>query len=422
MARSFIHVDPDSHFPIQNLPYGVFRPRSGGPPRIGVAIGAYVLDLAALDLAGYFDRTAASGRAVFAQQSLNAFMALGRQAWREIRAIIGRLLDADEPALRDEEELRKAALHLQSDVELLLPAEIGDYTDFYASKAHAANVGTLFRGKDHALMPNWLHLPVGYHGRASSVVVSGTDVRRPLGQLKPPDSAVPFFGPTRQLDFELEMGWLIGTGNEQGRPIPIEEAEDHIFGLVLVNDWSARDIQAWEYQPLGPFLGKSFATSVSPWVVPLEALAPFRIPAPEQEPEPLPYLRRRNPDTFDIQLEVSLQTDAMERPERIATSNYRNLYWTIAQQIAHHASGGCNLRTGDLLASGTISGPVKESRGCMLELTWRGTEPLRLSCGEERVWLADGDRLSMTGWCRGNGFKVGFGEVAGRILPAHRLP
>ncbi|RAP75935.1 fumarylacetoacetase [Paenibacillus montanisoli] len=419
LARSFIDVEPESHFPIQNLPYGVFRPRQGGSPRIGVAIGSYVLDLAALDDAGLLADTSASGKGVFAKPSLQAFMALGRPVWNEVRAAISRLLDADEPALRDNEGLRRAALYRQSEVELLLPVEIGDYTDFYASKAHATNVGTMFRGKENALMPNWLHLPVGYHGRSSSIVISGTDIRRPNGQMKPPDAAAPIYGPCRQLDFELEMGWVIGTGNERGMPIPIEEAEDHIFGLVLVNDWSARDIQSWEYQPLGPFLGKNFATSVSPWVVPLEALAAFRVPAPEQEPKPLPYLCQQRPCTYDIHLEVCLQNASSERPDRIAASNYNHLYWTIAQQIAHHTVGGCNLRPGDLLASGTISGDTKESRGCMLELTWRGTEPIRLSSGEERVWLSDGDCLALTGWCQGNGYRIGFGEVSGRILPAY---
>lgn len=421
MACSFIEVEPGSHFPIQNLPYGVFRPPQGGPPRIGVAIGKYVLDLAALDEAGCFDKTAVSGKSVFAEPTLNTFMALGRPVWHELRSAISRLLDAEEPTLRENDKLRMSALFLQSEVEMLLPADIGGYTDFYASKAHATHVGIMFRGKENALMPNWLHLPVGYHGRTSSIVISGTDVRRPHGQMKPPDSAVPVFGPSRQLDFELEIGWLIGTGNEQGQPIPIEEAEDHVFGLVLVNDWSARDIQAWEYQPLGPFLGKNFATSISPWVVPLEALAPFRVPAPKQEPEPLPYLCQRISESFDIQLEVYLQSEAQARQERISTSNAGYLYWTIAQQIAHHTVGGCNLRPGDLLASGTISGPAKESRGCMLELTWRGTEPLRMSSGEERVWLTDGDRLTMTGWCEGNGCKIGFGEVTGRVLPALSL-
>ncbi|WP_308639693.1 fumarylacetoacetase [Paenibacillus silvisoli] len=420
LARSFIEVEPDSHFPIQNLPYGVFRPKRGGNPRVGVAIGNYVLDLALLDEAGYLAGTRAAAKHVFAQPTLQAFMALGRPAWNEIRAVVSSLLLADEPALRDNAGLRQTCLWLQRDVELLLPASIGDYTDFYASKAHATNVGTMFRGKENALMPNWLHLPVGYHGRSSSIVMSGTDIRRPSGQMKPPDAAVPLYGPCRQLDFELEMGWMIGTGNELGKTIPIEEAEDHIFGLVLVNDWSARDIQSWEYQPLGPFLGKNFATSISPWVVPLEALAPFRIPAQTQEPAPLPYLRQKRPCAYDIQLEVYLQSGSggAKQQDRIAASNYKHLYWTIAQQIAHHTVGGCNLRPGDLLASGTISGDSKSSRGCMLELTWRGTEPIRLSSGEERIWLEDGDRLTLTGWCQGDGYRIGFGDVSGRILPA----
>ncbi|SDO74576.1 fumarylacetoacetate hydrolase [Paenibacillus sp. yr247] len=418
MVRSFIEVEPDSHFPIQNLPYGVFRPHKGGQPRIGVAIGNYVLDLAVLDTAGCFEKTAVSGRNIFSQPSLNALMSFSRPVWKELRSTIGRLLDVEEPALRDNEELRATAMYLQNDVELLLPVEIGDYTDFYASKDHATNVGSMFRGKENALMPNWLHLPVGYHGRASSVVISGSDIRRPQGQMKPPDSAAPIFGSSRQLDFELEVGCLIGTGNEQGLPVSIEKAEDYIFGLVLVNDWSARDIQSWEYQPLGPFLAKNFATSISPWVVPLEALEPFRVPAPKQDPEPLPYLRQSTPGSFNIQLEVYLQSESMKRPDRISASNFSYLYWTMAQQIAHHTIGGCNLRPGDLLASGTISGPEKESRGSMLELTWRGSEPLQLINGDERVWLEDGDCLTMTGWCQGDGYRVGFGEVIGRVLPA----
>jgi fumarylacetoacetase len=418
MVSSFIQVEPDSHFPIQNLPYGVFRPLKGGLPRIGVAIGNYVLDLAVLDTVGCFDQTAVSGKNIFSQPSLNALMSFSRPVWKELRATIGRLLDAEEPTLRDNEELRATAIYVQNEVEMLLPVEIGDYTDFYASKDHATNVGIMFRGKENALMPNWLHLPVGYHGRASSVVISGSDVRRPQGQMKSPDSASPIFGSSRQLDFELEMGCLIGTGNEQGVPVSVEEAEDYIFGLVLVNDWSARDIQSWEYQPLGPFLAKNFATSISPWVVPLEALESFRVPAPKQDPEPLSYLRQSSPGSFNIQLEVYLQSESMKRPDRISASNFRNLYWTMAQQIAHHTIGGCNLRPGDLLASGTISGPEKESRGSMLELTWRGSEPLQMDNGDERVWLEDGDCLTITGWCQGDGYRVGFGEVTGRVLPS----
>jgi len=299
-----------------------------------------------------------------------------------------------------------------------LPAQIGDYTDFYASKEHATNVGIMFRGKENALMPNWTHLPVGYHGRASSVVLSGTDVRRPQGQMKPANSNAPLFGPSCQLDLELEMGWFIGPGNERGKNIALENAEEQIFGLVLVNDWSARDIQSWEYQPLGPFLAKSFATSISPWVVPLEALEPFRVAGPEQEPEPLPYLRTNKPGSFDIHLEVNLKGEGMKNSKTISTSNFRYLYWSMAQQIAHHTVGGCNLRPGDLLASGTISGPKKEMRGSLLELTWRGTEPIEMENGEQRVWLEDGDQLTITGWCQGEGYRIGFGEVTGRVLPA----
>jgi fumarylacetoacetase len=422
MRRSFIEVAADSHFPIQNLPYGVFRPRQGGSPRIGVAIGEYVLDLSVLDEAGLFDATSVGGKKIFHQPSLNRFMALGRPVWREVREQIQRLLDAAEPTLRDDAALRSKAFFRQHEVEMLLPAEIGDYTDFYASKDHATNVGIMFRGKENALMPNWTHLPVGYHGRSSSIVLSGTDVRRPLGQMKPGDAVAPVFGPCRQLDFELEMACLIGPGNEQGKPIAVERAEDHIFGLVLLNDWSARDIQAWEYQPLGPFLAKNFATSISPWVVTLEALEPFRVSGPKQDPAPLPYLRTSAPGSFDIQLEVYLKGEKMEEPQRITRSNFRYLYWSMAQQIAHHTIGGCNLRTGDLLASGTISGPEKESRGCLLELAWRGQEPLQMNNGEQRVWLEDGDELTITGWCQGDGYRVGFGEVTGKILPALAWP
>ncbi len=411
MKSSFIEVGPESHFPIQNLPYGVFRPRQGGAARIGVAIGDFVLDLALLEKTGHFQGTTLAGKGVFQQSTLNSFMSLGGHAWKEARARIQNLLRADVPTLRDNHVLREASLFRQDDIEMLLPAQIGDYTDFYASKDHASNVGTMFRGKENALMPNWTRLPVGYHGRASSIVTSGTEIRRPHGQMKPPDATAPIFGTCRQLDYELELGWFIGPGNELGEPIPIEQAEEQIFGLVLVNDWSARDIQAWEYQPLGPFLGKNFATSISPWVVPLEALEPFRVKGIKQDPEPLPYLRQPGSGSFDIHLEVHLQG------ERICASNFRHLYWSMAQQIAHHTVGGCNLRPGDLLASGTISGPEKESRGCLLELTWRGIDPIQLSNGENRVWLQDGDQLTMTGWCQGNGYRIGFGEVTGRVLP-----
>lgn len=410
MSRSFVEVGPASHFPLQNLPYGVFRPLTGGPPRVGVAIGDYVLDLAVADDGGLLLGTGAERRQLFAQGALNGLMAAGRPVWRALRERLMTLLDADEPRLRDSQPLRDAALVGQDAIELLLPAAVGDYTDFYSSRHHAANVGRMFRGDQEPLLPNWLHLPVAYHGRASSLVVDGTPVRRPAGQLRPKSGEPPTFGPTRQLDYELELGLFVGPGNRLGEPVPIERAEEQIFGVALVNDWSARDIQAWEYQPLGPFLAKSFATTVGAWVVTLEALEPFRVAGPTQDnPAPLPYLRQQGPGNFDITLEARLNG------EPICASNARHLYWSMAQQIAHHSSGGCNLRPGDLLASGTISGPTPEARACLLERTWRGSEPLHLACGE-RVWLEDGDELAISGWCEGDGYRVGLGEARGRVV------
>jgi fumarylacetoacetase len=418
--RSWVDVPPNSPFPIQNLPHGSFRRRSNGEARpcVGVAIGDRILDLTALEHAGLLDLPGLPRRVVFQSGRLNDFLALGRTTWSAVRSRVSQLLSADEPTLRDDADLLVRTLVAQSDVEMLLPAEIGDYTDFYSSREHATNVGTMLRGADQALMPNWLHLPVAYHGRSSSIILSGTDVRRPCGQYRPPDAPAPLFGPTRSLDFELEVGAIVGPGNALGQPIPIAKAEEHIFGLVLVNDWSARDIQAWEYQPLGPFLAKNFATSMSPWVVPLEALEPFRCPGPPQSPEPLPYLRLGDNTTFDIQLEVYLQTERLPSRQRISTSNFKYLYWRLAQQVAHHTVNGCNLRPGDLLASGTISGPTPDSYGSMLELTWRGTRPLTLPSGEQRAFLQDGDRVTMTAWCERPGCRIGFGEAAATILPA----
>jgi fumarylacetoacetase len=416
--RSFVPVAPESHFPIQNLPYGVFRRRAGGPATICVAIGEFVVDLALLEEQNLLSVPALRGRKVFSESTLNAFMAAGRNAWSEARATISRLLQYDEPTLRDNTPLRERALVPMADVEMLLPAEIGDYTDFYSSREHAHNVGTMLRGPDKALMPNWLHLPVAYHARASSVVVSGTNLRRPKGQTKADDADAPTFGPSRNVDFELEMGFFIGPGNSLGDPIPIARAEEQIFGLVLVNDWSARDIQKWEYVPLGPFLAKNFGTSISPWVVPLEALEPFRVSGPTQDPKPLPYLHSAAPGSFDIHLEVTIQTAKMDRQQRICASNFKHMYWSMTQQLAHHTVNGCNLRPGDLLASGTISGPTPDSYGSLLELAWKGTKPLVLPNGETRTFIQDGDRITMTAWCEGNGYRIGFGEVTGKILPA----
>ena len=413
--RSFIEVAPQSDFPIQNLPYGTFRPNEG-PARAGVAIGEFVLDLALLEENGYFRGLNLGGAPVFARDSLNGFLALGRPAWRNTREVLQHLLAAETATLRDDHELRERAFYRQSEVTMLLPARIGDYTDFYSSYHHAFNVGTMFRGPENALMPNWKWLPIAYHGRASSIVVSGTEVHRPHGQTRPPDAAAPVFSATRALDFELETAFFIGPPNELGQPVPIAEAPDHIFGLVLMNDWSARDIQTWEYQPLGPFLAKNFCTSISPWIVTLEALEPFRKPLPRQNPEPLDYLRASDDFTFDIQLEVQLQSAKMKAPETISRTNFQNLYWSMSQQLAHHTVGGCNLQPGDLLASGTISGPEESSRGSMLELTWRGANPLQLPGGETRKWLEEGDRLTIRGRAQGDGYRVGFGEVTGRIV------
>jgi fumarylacetoacetase len=415
--RSFIEVPSDSHFPLENLPFGVFQPKQG-KSRVGAPIGDLIVDLSVLEKLGHFHSLEFGGRKVFSEDSLNAFLALGRPAWRKTREILQHLLSAGTPILRDDPRLREKVFHAQKDVVMKLPARIRGYTDFYSSYHHAHNVGTILRGPENALMPNWKWLPVAYHGRASSVVISGTDVRRPQGQIKSPDASAPTFGPTKSLDYELEIAFLIGSGNLLGKPVLIDRAIDHIFGLVLMNDWSARDIQAWEYQPLGPFLAKNFCTSISPWVVTLEALEPFRKPLPSQDPKPLPYLRWENDITFDIHLEAHLQTSSMNAPHVITRTNSQNLYWSVAQQLAHHTVNGCNLEPGDLLASGTISGATEESRGCMLELTWRGADPLKLPNGETRKWLEDGDRLTITGSCQSNGYQVGFGEVTGRVLPA----
>jgi fumarylacetoacetase len=415
LLRSFIEVAPDSHFPIQNLPYGIFRPNDG-PARPGVAIGDLVLDLALLEERGFFRALNLGSQPIFESNSLNPFMRLGRPAWRKTREVLHHLLSRETPTLRDDRSLRERAFHKQAEVTMQLPARIGDYTDFYSSYHHAFNVGTMFRGPENALMPNWKWLPIAYHGRASSIVVSGADVRRPSGQIKPPDAAAPVFSPSRALDFELESAFFIGPPNELGHPVPIAEAVDHIFGLVLMNDWSARDIQTWEYQPLGPFLAKNFCTSISPWIVTLEALEPFKKPLPPQDPEPLAYLCAPNDFTFDIELAVQLQSARMSAPQTISRTNFQNLYWSISQQLAHHTVGGCNLQPGDLLASGTISGPSEASRGSMLELTWRGANPLQLPNGETRKWLEEGDRLTISGWAEGEGYRVGFGEVTGRIV------
>lgn len=416
-ATSWVEVSSESDFPIQNLPYGIFN-TNDDQLRVGVAIGAFVLDLAAIYDAGLFSNTLLANENVFASSNLNAFMSLGREAWAQARQRISELLSADNPTLRDDAGLRDRAMKPMSQVNLLMPVAVGDFTDFYSSKEHATNVGTMFRGKDNALMPNWLHLPVGYHGRASTVFVSGVDIRRPKGQTKADEADAPSFGASRLLDFELEMGFFLGTGNKPGEPIPIHQARDHIFGMVLLNDWSARDIQKWEYVPLGPFLGKSFATSISPWVVTMDALEPFRVPGPKQDPQPLPYLGMEGAGAFDIKLQAHIQSEKMNEPMRLTRTNYKHLYWNMFQQLAHHTVNGTGMRTGDLCGSGTISGPTEDSRGSMLEICWKGTQPITLPDGSERKFFADGDTVIINGWCEGKGYRVGFGDVRAKILPA----
>ncbi|MGY3236591.1 MULTISPECIES: fumarylacetoacetase [unclassified Bradyrhizobium] len=413
--RSFIEIDPASDFPIQNLPYGVFSTAANPTPRVGVAIGNYVLDLWELEQDSRLDVGALG---VFSGPSLNAFMALGPKVWTRTRARISELLRHDHPELRDNEELRRQALVPVRDARLHLPFAVSGYTDFYSSKEHATNVGVMFRGKDNALQPNWLHMPIAYNGRASTVVVSGTRVKRPRGQLKPPNADAPSFGPCKRLDFELEMGVVIGQPSAMGGMLTESQAEEMIFGFVLLNDWSARDIQQWEYVPLGPFLAKAFATSISPWVVTREALEPFRLKGPAQEPVPLDYLKQAKPQNYDLELDVSLRAAGANAPAGISRTNFKYMYWSSVQQLMHHASSGCAMNVGDLLGSGTISGPEKNQRGSLLEISWNGTEPVELPGGAKRSFLEDGDSLVMRGWCQGNGYRVGFGEVEGTILPA----
>ena len=411
-------------FPLQNLPYGVFRSGENLTPRIGVAIGDQILNLAT---AAELDLLPAAVRAACRQASLNALMAAGPEMWTELRARLSEMLGVDSCPVR----LRAQVEHClvpQADTTMLLPACIGGYTDFYASIFHATNVGAMFR-PDQPLLPNYKWVPIGYHGRSSSIVASGTAVRRPHGQFKPADSPAPVFGPCKNLDYELELGALVGPGNPRGESIPLAAAAGHLFGVVLLNDWSARDIQSWEYQPLGPFLAKNFATTISPWVVTMEALAPFRAPAfarPADDPAPLPYLTDPADAThggLNLTLEVWLLTPRMRAaglgPHRLSSGNFSTMYWTLAQLLTHHTSNGCNLQPGDLLGSGTVSGAAMESRGSLLELTRRGTEPLQLPGGEERKFLQDGDEVILRGQAERPGARrIGLGECRGVVLPA----
>lgn len=420
-TKSWVAYTADCEFPIENLPYGVFHLKGEKPcqARGATKIGSFVVDLAALEQAGVFANCNLP-TPCFSTPTLNAFMASGKSVWSAVRATLTSLFNGSNQALEKSEELKTKVLHEESNVTLLLPARIGDYTDFYSSREHATNLGKMFRPNDAALLPNWLWLPVGYHGRASSVVVSDTDVVRPRGQTKAKDATEPVFTTCKRLDYELEMAFFVGPGNSLGSSIEMKDADDHIFGLALMNDWSARDIQSWEYVPLGPFTAKNFATTISPWIVTMEALEPFRVPGPVQDPAVLSYLKDPNqkPGSYDIHLEVHLKNDALQAPHVLSRGNFKYMYWSMRQQLVHHTITGCNLNPGDLLGSGTISGPDADSYGSLIELSTNGTKPIALQNGQTRTFIEDGDSINLVGYCQGNGFRIGFGPCNGKILPA----
>lgn len=413
--KSWINVDKNSDFPIQNIPFGVFL-TNDDIVTIGTRIGDFAIDLNALYQLGYFDGIELTDD-IFLQNTLNAFISSGKKTWREVRNRIAEIFDANNPKLRDNESHKKEILFNVSEIEMQLPVQIGDYTDFYSSKEHATNVGIMFRDPNNALLPNWLHIPVGYHGRSSTIVPSGVAVRRPLGQTLPNGETNPVFGASKLVDFELETAFITADANKMGEYIPVEETENHIFGMVLFNDWSARDIQKWEYVPLGPFLAKNFASSISPWIVTLDALEPFRCESPKQEPTPLPYLQQTGNHAFDINLEVLIQPENGEETS-VSKSNFKYMYWTMSQQLAHHTINGCQVNAGDMMGSGTISGPTPDSYGSMLELTWGGKNPITLKDGTQRKFIADNDTVIMRGFCQNNDLRIGFGEVSSKLLPA----
>lgn len=413
--RSWINVEASSEFPIQNLPFGIFETAHSGK-RVGVRIGEHVLDLSLMASFGYFDDLNFTV-SDFSQDFLNPMMRHGKLAVRALRNRISELLSTDNVSFQNNPTQHHALLSVH-EVKMAMPVQIGDYTDFYSSKEHATNVGVMFRDPANALLPNWLWIPVGYHGRASSVIPSEQAVVRPKGQIKPDDNADPIFAASRQIDFELEMGFITFEGKALGHSIATSEAEDFIFGLCLFNDWSARDIQKWEYVPLGPFLAKNFASSMSCWIVTLDALQPFACPTPAQDPSVLSYLKFEGNKSYDIHLEVAIEAPAF--PAHIVSkSNFKYMYWNMSQQLAHHTVNGCNVRCGDLMGSGTISGPTPDSYGSMLEIAWKGTKPVQMPDGTERRFIQDHDTVIMRGYCEQNGIKIGFGEVKSQLLPAN---
>lgn len=413
--KSWVEIAPNSDFPIQNLPFGIFKTDSL-TPRVGSRIGDFVIDLKTLFVLGYFENLSFSAED-FDNDSLNSLMKKGKIPTRNLRNRLSKLFSTEH------DDLQKNAHHVDQilipveQVTMLMPVQIGDYTDFYSSREHATNVGTMFRDPNNALLPNWLWIPVGYHGRASSVIISGQEIYRPKGQIKPSPEENPIYAPCRNLDFELETAFITYDGKPLGDSISTEEAEDFIFGMVLFNDWSARDIQTWEYVPLGPFLAKNFASSISPWIVTLDALQPYKVAGPEQDPKVLSYLEYKGEKSYDINLQVYIQPEGSEE-NLICESNFKYMYWNMAQQLAHHTVNGCNVRCGDMMGSGTISGPTPNSYGSMLELAWKGTKPLQMSDGTERKFIQDNDTVIMRGYSEKNGVRIGFGEVSTKVLPA----
>ena len=412
---SWIPVPENSDFPIQNLPFGVFIPEDD-IITTGTRIGDTAIDLSALQQLGYFKGIDLPDD-VFLQDTLNDFIALGRPTWRRIRNRLAGLFDENNTTLKANVAHQNQVLFPVDHVQMLMPVFVQDYTDFYSSIEHATNVGKMFRDPENALLPNWKHIPVGYHGRSSSIVISGVDLHRPKGQRMAPGADAPTFGPSVRMDFELEMAFITGEGKPLGHRIKAEEAEEYIFGMVVFNDWSARDIQKWEYVPLGPFLGKNFGSSMSPWVVTMDALEPFKVEGPQQDPPVLPYLETTGKNNYDIQLEVGLTPEG-KTESVISRSNYKYMYWNQRQQLAHHTVNGCNINAGDMMASGTISGPTKDSYGSMLELSWAGKEPITLDTGDTRTFIEDGDTVTMRGWCTNGTTRIGFGEVRTTLLPA----
>jgi len=413
--KSWINVQENSDFPIQNIPFGVFITKED-VITIGTRIGNCAIDMGALQQLGYFEGIELTDD-MFMQDTLNDFISDGKKTWRLVRNRLAEIFDENNPKLRDNKDHREVVIFKVEDIEMLLPVQIGDYTDFYSSKEHATNVGKMFRDPENALLPNWLHIPVGYHGRSSTIVPSGIPIHRPYGQTLPNGETTPVFGPSRLVDFELETAFITTDANLMGEPIPVEEAEEHIFGMVLFNDWSARDIQKWEYVPLGPFLAKNFASSISPWIVTMDALEPFRVKGPDQSPEPLPYLQQKGEKAFDINLEVLIKPENSEETV-VSRSNFKYMYWSMAQQLAHHTINGCRVNSGDMMGSGTISGPTIDSFGSMLELTWGGQKPLTLKDGTERKFINDNDTVIVRGYCQKGNLRIGFGEVSSKLLPA----